>query len=182
MPDPHLLIADRDRAVEACSYNSRGDRNDPEDLRDVIKAYQAAVAKAVKQFGGNVAKYMGDGVLCYFGWPVAHEDDAERASLAGLQIVHATASLATPTGQALSARVGLATGLVVVGDLIGEGPAQENAIVVETPNLAARLQGVAEPGQVVADEDVWAVSSRSLMSGGRFASVYPSSAGPACGF
>ncbi len=125
---------------------------DPEDLRDVIKAYQAAVAEAVKQFGGNVAKFMGDGVLCYFGWPVAHEDDAERASLAGLKIVHTTATLTTPKGQALSARVGLATGLVVVGDLIGEGPAQENAIVGETPNLAARLQGAAQPGQVYADQ------------------------------
>ena len=125
---------------------------DPEDLRDVLKAYQSTVADAVKHYGGNVAKYMGDGVLCYFGWPVAHEDDAERACRASLQAARETASLATPQGVvALSARVGLATGLVVVGDLIGEGAAQENAIVGETPNLAARLQGIAEPGQVVVD-------------------------------
>lgn len=124
---------------------------DPEDLRDVLKAYQSAVAGAVKQYGGNVAKYMGDGVLCYFGWPAAHEDDAERACRAGLQTVQETASLRTPQGAALSARVGLATGLVVVGDLIGEGAAQENAIVGETPNLSARLQSTAKPGQVVVD-------------------------------
>ncbi len=125
---------------------------DPEDLRDVLKAYQSVVADAVKHYGGNVAKYMGDGVLCYFGWPIAHEDDAERACRASLQAAHETASLAKPQGvAALSARVGLATGLVVVGDLIGEGAAQENAIVGETPNLAARLQATAEPGQVVID-------------------------------
>ncbi|MDA9009031.1 AAA family ATPase, partial [Alphaproteobacteria bacterium] len=156
IPEPAPLEAERRQITvmfaDLADSTSLSSLLDPEDLRDVIKAYQGAVAEAVKQFGGNVAKFMGDGVLCYFGWPVAHEDDAERASLAGLKIVHATSSLTTPTGLALSARVGLATGLVVVGDLIGEGPAQENAIVGETPNLAARLQGAAQPGQVYADQ------------------------------
>src|SRR5271154_4208345 len=118
-------------------------RMDPEDLREVISAYQKCVAETVSHFGGFVAKYMGDGVLIYFGYPQAHEDDAERAVRAGLELVAAVSSLKTHA--ALQTRVGIATGLVVVGDLIGSGQAQERAIVGETPNLAARLQGVAEP-------------------------------------
>ena len=89
---------------------------------------------------------MGDGVLAYFGYPRAHEDDAERAVRAVLALTEAVARLATPTDQALAARIGIATGLVVVGDLVGEGAAQEQAVVGDTPNLAARLQGVAQPG------------------------------------
>ena len=122
-------------------------RMDPEDLREVISAYQKCVAETVGRFGGFVAKYMGDGVLIYFGYPQAHEDDAERAVRAGLQLVTAVGGLKTHA--ALQTRVGIATGLVVVGDLIGSGAAQEQAIVGETPNLAARLQGVAEPNSVV---------------------------------
>jgi class 3 adenylate cyclase len=122
-------------------------RMDPEDLREVISAYQKCVAETVQRFGGFVAKYMGDGVLIYFGYPQAHEDDAERAVRAGLELVSAVGSLKTHAP--LQTRVGIATGLVVVGDLIGSGASQEQAIVGETPNLAARLQGVAEPNSVV---------------------------------
>ena len=122
-------------------------RMDPEDLREVISAYQKCVAKTVQRFGGFVAKYMGDGVLVYFGYPQAHEDDAERAVRAGLELIAAVAGLKTRAS--LQTRVGIATGLVVVGDLVGSGEAQERGIVGETPNLAARLQGVAEPNMVV---------------------------------
>jgi class 3 adenylate cyclase/predicted ATPase len=125
-------------------------RIDPEDLREVISAYQKCVAETVHRFGGFVAKYMGDGVLVYFGYPQAHEDDAERAVRAGLDLVAAVGRLKTHAP--LQTRVGIATGLVVVGDLIGSGSSQEQAIVGETPNLAARLQGVAEPNAVVIAE------------------------------
>ncbi|MCE9522290.1 MAG: AAA family ATPase, partial [Alphaproteobacteria bacterium] len=121
---------------------------DPEDMRAVIIAYQNAVAAEISRVDGNVAKYMGDGVLAYFGWPKAHENESERAVRAGLAIATAVARLKAPTGQALSARVGIATGMVVVGDLIGEGAAQEQAVVGDTPNLAARIQSIAAPGQV----------------------------------
>jgi class 3 adenylate cyclase/predicted ATPase len=125
-------------------------RMDPEDLREVISAYQKCVAESVRRFGGFVAKYMGDGVLVYFGYPQAHEDDAERAVRAGLELVAAVAGL--KPNAPLQTRVGIATGLVVVGDLIGSGEAQERGIVGETPNLAARLQGISEPNMVVIAE------------------------------
>ena len=125
---------------------------DPEALREVILAYQNAVAGEAARFAGHVAKFMGDGVLVYFGWPQAHEDDAERAVRAGLAMVHATGALRTPDGEPLAVRLGIATGLVVVGDLIGQGAAQEEAVVGETPNLAARLQTEAAPGQVVVSQ------------------------------
>jgi len=125
-------------------------RMDPEDLREVISAYQKSVAGVVRRFGGFVAKYLGDGVLVYFGYPEAHEDDAERAVQAALELVAAVSALRTPAP--LLTRVGVATGLVVVGDLIGSGEAQERGIVGETPNLAARLQGIAEPNTVVIAE------------------------------
>ena len=125
-------------------------RMDPEDLREVISAYQKCVAETVQRFGGFVAKFMGDGVLIYFGYPQAHEDDAERAVRAGLELVTSVGALKTHAP--LQTRVGIATGLVVVGDLIGSGEAQERGIVGETPNLAARLQGVAEPNSVVIGE------------------------------
>jgi predicted ATPase/class 3 adenylate cyclase len=123
-------------------------RLDPEDLREVIAAYHHAVADVAGTFEGFVAKYMGDGVLIYFGYPQAHEDDAERAVRAGLGAVEAVSRLDVKSAN-LQARVGIATGLVVVGDLIGEGSAQEQSVVGETPNLAARLQSIAEPGAVV---------------------------------
>ena len=125
-------------------------RMDPEDLREVISAYQKCVAEIVHRFGGFVAKYMGDGVLVYFGYPQAHEDDAERAVRAGLELVAAVGDLKTRAP--LQARVGIATGLVIVGDLIGSGASQEQSIVGETPNLAARLQSMAEPNRVVIAE------------------------------
>jgi len=125
-------------------------RMDPEDLREVISAYQKCVTETVRRFGGFVAKYMGDGVLVYFGYPQAHEDDAERAVRAGLELI--TAMAAIKSSAALQTRVGIATGLVVVGDLIGSGEAQERGIIGETPNLAARLQGIAEPNMVVIAE------------------------------
>src|SRR5690348_10726708 len=123
-------------------------RLDPEDLREVYAAYHGAVANVVRSFDGFVAKYMGDGVLIYFGYPQAHEDDAERAVRAGLGVVNAVGHLDVKS-TALQARVGIATGLVVVGDLIGEGSAQEQSVVGETPNLAARLQALAETDTIV---------------------------------
>jgi class 3 adenylate cyclase/predicted ATPase len=131
-------------------------RMDPEDLREVISAYQKCVAQTVGRFVGFIAKYMGDGVLVYFGYPQAHEDDAERAVRAGLELVRAVSDL--KTNAALQTRVGIATGLVVVGDLIGSGAAQEQAVIGETPNIAARLQGIAEPNTVVIAE-----STRKLL-------------------
>ena len=131
-------------------------RMDPEDLREIISAYQKRVAETVQHFGGFVAKFMGDGVLIYFGYPQAHEDDAERAVRAGLELVGAVGGLKTHA--VLQTRVGIATGLVVVGDLIGSGASQEQAIVGETPNLAARLQSIAEPNSVVIAE-----STRALL-------------------
>jgi class 3 adenylate cyclase len=126
-------------------------RMDPEDLREVISAYHKCVAEAVRRFGGFVAQYLGDGVLVYFGYPEAHEDDAERAVRAGLELIAAVIALKTPAS--LQTRVGIATGLVVVGDLMtGSGEAHERGIVGETPNLAARLQGIAEPNTVVIAE------------------------------
>jgi len=121
---------------------------DPEDLREVIAAYHRTVTEVIAGFDGFVAKYMGDGVLVYFGYPQAHQDDAERAVRAGLGVIEAIGRLDVKSVD-LQARVGIATGLVVVGDLIGEGSAQEQSVVGETPNLAARLQALAEPGTVV---------------------------------
>jgi class 3 adenylate cyclase/tetratricopeptide (TPR) repeat protein len=135
-------------------------RLDPEDLHQVMSAYHHCVAAVVERFEGHVAKYMGDGVLAYFGWPRAHEDDAERAVRAGLELAATVARLAPRAGAVLQVRVGVATGLVVVGDLAGEGAAREEAVVGETPNLAARLQTLAEPGSVVI-----APGSRRLLGG-----------------
>jgi class 3 adenylate cyclase/predicted ATPase len=125
-------------------------RMDPEDLHEVISAYQKCVTQTVHRFDGFVGRYMGDGVLVYFGYPQAHEDDADRAVRAGLELTTAVGGLKTRAS--LQTRVGIATGLVVVGDLIGTGAAQERGIVGQTPNLAARLQGIAEPNMVVIAE------------------------------
>jgi class 3 adenylate cyclase/tetratricopeptide (TPR) repeat protein len=127
-------------------------RLDPEDLREVISAYHGAVREEVGRFDGFVAKYMGDGILVYFGYPQAHEDDPERAVRAGLGLIDAVHRLDVRSVE-LQARVGIATGLVVVGDLIGEGSAQEQSVVGETPNLAARLQALARPGEIVIPEN-----------------------------
>ncbi len=135
-------------------------RLDPEDLRAVIGAYHRCCAKVIGRGGGFVAKYMGDGVLAYFGYPRADEHDAERAVRAALKLVEKVAGLDTVAAAPLQVRVGIATGLVVVGDLIGQGASQEQAVVGETPNLAARLQALAEPGTVVI-----APSTRRLTGG-----------------
>jgi class 3 adenylate cyclase/predicted ATPase len=125
-------------------------RMDPEDLREVIAAYHKCVAEIVHRFDGFVAQYLGDGVLVYFGYPRAHEDDAERAVQAGQELVAAVVALGTRAP--LQTRIGIATGLVVVGDLLGAGNARERGIFGETPNLAARLQRIAEPNMVVIAE------------------------------
>ena len=124
-------------------------RLDPEDLGAVMGAYHRATAAVIERFDGHVARYLGDGVLAYFGWPKAHEDDAERAVRAGLGLVGAVARLEPHEEVRLQARVGVATGQVVVGDLVGEGAARDEAVVGETPNLAARLQTLAAPESVV---------------------------------
>jgi predicted ATPase/class 3 adenylate cyclase len=128
-------------------------RLDPEDMARVIGAYQDQVGREVARYEGHVAKFLGDGVLAYFGWPRAHEDDAERAVRAALAMTEAVARLRTPAGGLLAARVGIATGLVVVGDMTGESGTEQDAVVGETPNLAARLQAIANPGSVVVSRD-----------------------------
>src|SRR4029077_15524195 len=120
-------------------------RLDPEDLQDIMGAYHRCCAEQIEKFGGFVARYMGDGVLAYFGYPRADEDDAERAGCAGLALVAAVAGLDVGPGAKLRVRVGIATGLVIVGDLIGDGASQKHEVVGETPNLASRLQALAEP-------------------------------------
>ncbi|WP_237050733.1 ATP-binding protein [Microvirga ossetica] len=135
--------------VDLVGSTALSSRLDPEDMRKVLHAYQNAVTGEIARLGGNLAKLMGDGVLAYFGWPSADEDDPERAVQAGLTIVQAVGRLSTPFGEPIAARVGIATGLVIVGDLIGEGAAREEAVVGETPNLAARLQEAAPAGAVV---------------------------------
>src|ERR1700683_3997204 len=125
---------------------------DPELLGALIRRYQDAAAGAIGRYGGFVAKFMGDGVLAYFGFPHAFEDAAERAVRAGLGILAEIGKIARPDGAALQARVGIATGLVVVGEIIGAGSAQERTIVGETPNLASRLQALAAPDTVLISE------------------------------
>ena len=133
-------------------------RMDPEDLREVISAYQKCVAETVQRFGGFVAKYMGDGVLIYFGYPQAHEDDAERAVRGGLAVIEAVGRISSV--EPLQTRIGIGTGVVVVGDLVGSGDAQERGVVGETPNLAARLQAGAKPGTIAID-----ATTRRLLGG-----------------
>ena len=135
-------------------------RLDPEDMREVIRAYQDACSGAVARYDGFVAKFMGDGVLAYFGFPRAHEEDAERAVRAGLDILAVVAKLDTQAKETLKVRIRVATGIVVIGDLVGLGSAQEHPVVGETPNLAARLQTLAEPGSLVIAE-----ATRRLLGG-----------------
>jgi class 3 adenylate cyclase/predicted ATPase len=135
--------------VDLVDSTALSTRLDPEEMGDLLRQYQNAVTGEVSRLGGHVAKLMGDGVLAYFGWPVAHEDAAERAVRAGLALCAAVARLTAPGGLALAARAGIATGLVVVGELVGKEEAQERAVVGETPNLAARLQAAAPPGAVI---------------------------------
>ena len=135
--------------IDLVSSTEMAGRIDPEDMRNVITNYQNTVAGVVSRFEGFVAKFMGDGVLCYFGWPRANEDDAERAVRAALSIIDTVKMMTASDGTPLATRIGIATGVVIVGDLIGSGATQEAAVVGETPNLAARLQGAAEPNQIV---------------------------------
>src|SRR4051812_13651409 len=125
-------------------------RLDPEDLREVIRSYQARVAATIQPFNGFIARYVGDGVLIYFGWPQAHETDTERAVRAGLAVA-AAVSETQVGGQPLQVRIGIATGLVVIGEPIGSGDSRQQTAIGETPNRAARLQSLAGPGQVVID-------------------------------
>ena len=122
---------------------------DPEDLRDVMRQYQDAVAGCIARYDGYLAKFLGDGVLAYFGWPRAYEDQSERAVRSGVDAVTAVTEIKLESGLELHARVGIATGEVVVGDIIGEVSSEAGAVTGETPNLAARLESLAEPDQVV---------------------------------
>ncbi len=135
-------------------------RLDPEDMRNVMSTYHACIAEVLVRFNGMIARYMGDGVLAYFGYPQAREDDAEQAVRAGLTVIEEVRKIRDPDGAALQARVGIATGTMIVGDLLGTGAAQEQAVVGETPNLAARLQARADPGTVLI-----CVNTHSLTSG-----------------
>jgi class 3 adenylate cyclase/predicted ATPase len=133
---------------------------DPEQYRDVLTAYQSAAAAAVQRYDGYIARYMGDGLLVYFGYPQAHEDDAERAIRTGLHIIDRVAALSVEDRSELHVRIGVSTGLVVVGDIVGEGASEERAVVGDTPNLAARLQSVAEADTVYLSD-----STRRLVAG-----------------
>src|SRR2546430_1493543 len=133
-------------------------RLDPEDMGAVIDAYHAACARITRNYDGFLAEFRGDGILAYFGYPIAHEDDAERTVRAGLDIIAAVARLETRAAEPLAVRIGIATGLVVIGDLSREGALREHAVVGETPNLAARLQALAEPGTIAV-----AASTRRLL-------------------
>jgi len=133
---------------------------DPEQYRDVLTTYQSAATAAVQRYDGYIARYMGDGLLVYFGYPQAHEDDAERAIRAGFQIIDRVAALPVKDGSELHVRIGVSTGLVVVGDLVGEGASEERAVVGDTPNLAARLQSIAEADTVYLSD-----STRRLVAG-----------------
>jgi class 3 adenylate cyclase len=151
-PTPHDAAERRQLTVMFCDLvgsTAVSTRLDPEELRDELRAYQNACSRVVARYDGFVANFMGDGVLAYFGYPRAHEDDAEQAVRAGLELVAAVTRLETRRKEQLAVRIGIATGLVVVGDLVGEGSTQEQAVVGETPNLAARLQALAQPGQIV---------------------------------
>ncbi len=133
---------------------------DPEDLRELVRRYRDAVAARILHYEGFIASYMGDGVMAYFGWPRAHEDDAQRAVWAGLEVIAALETVAAPEGIRLRGRVGIATGQVVIGDLVGDNSTETDAVVGQTPNLAARVQGAASPGEVVIED-----ATRQLVQG-----------------
>jgi class 3 adenylate cyclase len=155
-PGPTIDAAERRQVTvmfsDLVGWTALSARMDPEDLREVISAYQKCAAEIVHRFDGFLAQYLGDGILVYFGYPHAHEDDAERAVRAGLELIAAVVVLKLKARVSLQTRVGIATGLVVVGDLREAGKAHERGIVGETPNLAARLQGIAVPNTVVIAE------------------------------
>ncbi len=139
-------------------------RDDPEDMREIIRRYQDAVGRAIGSYDGHIARYLGDGVLAYFGWPTAHEDQAERAIRAGLESISRVVALTFEGDELrLQARVGIASGLVVVGDVATSGR-DVAAVTGETPNLAARLQGLALPDQLVIDGETGASSAPPSIS------------------
>ena len=151
-PLPHPEAERRQMTVLFCDLvgsTALAVKLDPEDLRDVTRRFQGSCAAAITQMGGYVARFMGDGLLAYFGYPQAHEDDAERAVRAGLDLVAKVGQLLLPTGDMLQVRVGIATGLVIVGDTVGDESAREQIVVGETPNLAFHLQSVAAPNTTV---------------------------------
>lgn len=155
MAEPQDLAERRQLTVMFCDLvgsTALAAQLDPEDVGDMIRTFQRTIAAAVARFDGHVARWMGDGALVYFGYPRAHEDDAERAARAGIGIIKAVGELRRERGVALEVRAGISTGLVVVGELMGEGEARERAVVGQTPNLAARLQALAEPGSIVISE------------------------------
>lgn len=133
--------------VDMVGYTARSERLDPEDLAEVMRLFKESCAASVARYNGHVAQYLGDGILAYFGFPIAHEDDAERAIRAGLELIGNMPGI--PTEENVQVRIGIATGLVVVGDLSGGGVEDHGAVMGETPNLAARLQSVAEPGSII---------------------------------
>ena len=160
-PAPHDEAERRHLTVMICDLvgsTALSARLDPEDMGAVMDAYHAACARITLAYDGFLADFRGDGILAYFGYPRAHEDDAERTVRAGLDIIAAVARLETRAAEPLAVRIGIATGLVVVGDLRGEGALRERAVVGDTPNLAARLQALAEPGTIVV-----AASTRRLL-------------------
>ena len=151
--DPRSPTERRQITVLFCDLvgsTSLAARLDPEDLRDLVRVYHARCDEIVREFDGSVAQFLGDGVMARFGYPLAHEDDAERAIRCGLEMIEAIRKLGA--GMKLEARVGIATGVVVVGDQLGSEPTLERAAVGETPNLAARLQSLAQPGSLVIED------------------------------
>jgi class 3 adenylate cyclase len=166
-PHPYQKRAERRQLtimfVDLAGSTAMSTRLDPEEMGEVIRSYQNTVAGDIARFDGHLAKFMGDGVLAYFGWPAAHEDEAERAIRAGLAIVGSVARLQNAQHEELAARVGIATGLVVVGELVGEGAAQEEAVVGDTPNLAARLQELAISGQVLVSEQTYRLAQAGFI-------------------
>jgi class 3 adenylate cyclase/predicted ATPase len=135
-------------------------RLDPEDMRDIMRAFQRCVENAILGLDGRIGRYMGDGILAYFGFPAAHEDSAERAVHAALETIRLVSNLSFEGAPRIEVRIGIATGLVVVGDLIGEGPSREFALIGDAPNLAARLQQLAKPNQILV-----APATRLLLGG-----------------
>ncbi len=160
-PSPSLVPAARDGAerrhmtvmfCELVGLTPLTAELDPEDMAELMRASQSTIAAAVARFDGHVAKWVGDGATVYFGYPRAHEDDAERAARAGLALMEAVARLSREHGVTLEPRIGISSGLVVVGELIGEGEARERGVVGDTANLAARLRSLAEPGTIMVSE------------------------------
>ena len=136
---------------------------DPEDLRQVIRSYQNTVAGEIARYQGHIAQFLGDGVLCYFGWPVTYEFGAERAVRAGLDVIRAISSLPAPSDRQLAVRIGIATGLVVVGEMLSEGQPQEPMVSGETPNLAARLQQHTPPGTILVAQETRGILGNAFL-------------------